>query len=139
MQPDTSAPTDYAVRFGFDRRTTTVLIACAAFVALLIWMPAAGVGAWVVKVVGLALFGLGGLMFAVMSARGGVALSVDAHGITLGTLMPHVPDDVLLRSRPVNGWRLDERRLCEAVAAYAPAVPVVRLDEAGEPHPVMGE
>jgi hypothetical protein len=203
MPSETSEPTAYVAHFGFDRRTCMTLIGCVAFVALLIWMPtAASAFAWVIKVAGLLLFGLGGLVFAFMAARGGVALSVDAHGITLGnpripqpgttnrpvgvpwrdvaevvlfdqyhaggrmpyiglrfrpeaqahattfnpdsrlwptnrSLMRHVPEDVLLRSRPANGWRLDERLLCEAVARHAPAVPVVRLDEAGQPHPVI--
>jgi hypothetical protein len=51
-------------------------------------------------------------------------------------LMRHVPEDVLLLSRPVSGWRLDERRLLEAVDRYAPGVRVVRLDETGAVHPL---
>jgi hypothetical protein len=205
MPSDTSASTAYVAHFGFDRRTSMVLIGCVVFVAVLIWMPADSGVAWLIKVAGLLLFGLCGLLLAVMAARGGIALSADGDGVTLGNprmpqvghtkepvnvpwrdlaevvlfdqrivargfthrmpyvgfrlrsgawtaatsfdpdsrlwkisrdLLPHVPEEVLLRSRPVNGWRLDERRLCDAVARFAPDVRVVRLDEAGEPHPV---
>ena len=43
----------------------------------------------------------------------------------------HVPIDVLERSWAIAGWWLDEGRLREAVAHYAPDVSVVRLDRAG--------
>jgi hypothetical protein len=51
-------------------------------------------------------------------------------------LMGHVPEDILVRSRPVSGWRLDEQRLSEAITSYAPHVRVVRLDNTGTAHPV---
>ncbi|MEU3185021.1 hypothetical protein ABZ707_12590 [Streptomyces sp. NPDC006923] len=41
------------------------------------------------------------------------------------TLVPHLPADVVLVSRPVSGRRLDKDRLTAAVAHVAPAVPVV--------------
>jgi hypothetical protein len=40
---------------------------------------------------------------------------------TARALVP-VPYDVLLTSRPVNGWRLDEERLAAAVRHFAPDV-----------------
>ena len=203
--PKTPEPTGYEARFGFDRRTALVVAASVVFVALMIWLPT-GSGypsavMWFVKVAGLLLFGVGGLIFALAAARGGVALGIDHHGITLGNpgipqpgmtnrpvharwndvtevvlfdqyhaggrqpyigirlrpgaqtaattfntnsrlwntnrnLMGHVPEDVLMRSRPVTGWRLDEQRLSAAVATYAPDVQAVRLDETGTPHPL---
>lgn len=54
-------------------------------------------------------------------------------------LLPHVPEEVLARSRPVIGWSLDERRLVEAVAAFGPHVRVVRLEPDGSIHPVRGQ
>jgi hypothetical protein len=40
-----------------------------------------------------------------------------------------VPEDVLMRSRGIIGWRLDREHLREAVARYAPHVQIVRLDK----------
>ncbi|MEU9789921.1 hypothetical protein AB0E27_04740 [Streptomyces sparsogenes] len=40
-------------------------------------------------------------------------------------LVPHLPADVTLASRPVSGWRLDKERLSDAVARFAPGTPVV--------------
>lgn len=48
----------------------------------------------------------------------------------------HVPEDVYLLSRPIFGWRLDEARLCVAIAAYAPDVAVVLVDRSGASHRV---
>jgi hypothetical protein len=43
------------------------------------------------------------------------------------TLAPHVPPEVALFSRPVNGWRLDKERLRSAVAHFAPSVEIKDL------------
>lgn len=165
MRSGTSNPTGYVVRFGFDRRTVLILVGCVAFVVLSVWLPLDGGDLWrlppqimwAVKVAGVLLFGVGGVVFAIGVAGGGVALSVDRQGITLGS--PRMPQPGMT-NRPVQvawdqvaevvlfhqyhvggrvpyvGWRLDEQRLCEAVAEYAPAVDVVRLDESGNPQPV---
>jgi hypothetical protein len=202
MGVGTSDGGGYVASFRFDRRTAMTLVGCVVFVAILLWMPTDdGIAVWVIKVAGLLLFGVGGLVVAVMAGRGGVALRVDAAGLMLGNprisqpgstnrpievpwsdlaevvlfnqivvgrsfrhrmpyigvrlrpgaqaatsfdpdsrlwrisrdLLPHVPEDVLLRSRPVSGWRLDEPRVCENVTRHAPDVRVVRLDETGEP------
>jgi len=53
-------------------------------------------------------------------------------------LFPHVPDAVLVRSRPVTGWHLDERRLLQAVTTFAPEVRVLRLDRDGSIQPLTG-
>lgn len=42
-------------------------------------------------------------------------------------LVPHVPEDVLAHSRAINGWRLDEEKLAQILADYAPHVQIVRL------------
>lgn len=42
-------------------------------------------------------------------------------------LVPHVPEDVLAHSRAINGWRLDEQRLAQALDVHAPHVRIVRL------------
>lgn len=213
MKAETPEPAGYVARFGFDLRTVLVLAGSAVFVVLMLWLPTdpravsgtfrwmGSGGLWAVKVAGFLLFGLGGLIFAFAAARGGVALRVDHHGITLGNpgipqpgmtnrpvhaewddvtevvlfdqyhaggrlpyigvrlrpgaqtvattfnpdsrlwatnrkLMGHAPEDILMRSRPVTGWRLDEQRLSEAVATYAPDVQVIRLDNTGTPQPV---
>lgn len=47
---------------------------------------------------------------------------------TLRALVPHVPEDVVLTSRAVNGWRLDRAALATAVGAVAPDVPVVEAE-----------
>lgn len=47
---------------------------------------------------------------------------------TLRALVPHVPEDVVLASRAVNGWRLDRDALTAAVGTFAPGVPVVRAE-----------
>jgi hypothetical protein len=51
-------------------------------------------------------------------------------------LVPHVPEPVLVRSRPVTGWHLDERRLLEAVTTFAPDVRVLHLDRDGSVRPL---
>ncbi|MER6144107.1 hypothetical protein ABT174_29395 [Streptomyces sparsogenes] len=43
----------------------------------------------------------------------------------LRALVPHLPADVTVASRPVSGWRLDKARLTDAVARFAPGTPVV--------------
>jgi hypothetical protein len=41
--------------------------------------------------------------------------------------VPHVPEDVLAHSRAINGWRLDEQRLAQALDVHAPHVRIVCL------------
>jgi hypothetical protein len=166
------------------------------------WLPAEHVGLWVVKVLGLLLFGAGGAWFLYMVARGGLAFRADRDGVTLGNprirqpgmhnrplrvpwqelaevvlfhqhagqasvpyiglrlrpgvrrphsttfnrrsrlwplnrgLFPGVPEAVLVRSRPITGWQLDEDRLLEAVATFAPEVRVLRLEQDGSVRPL---
>jgi hypothetical protein len=40
------------------------------------------------------------------------------------------------RGRPVTGWHLDEGRLLETIAAFAPEVCVLRLEHDGTAHPL---
>ncbi|CAL9587437.1 hypothetical protein [Streptomyces sp. enrichment culture] len=74
------APPVYEARFGFDRRTCTVLLVCAAFCAgaLLPGMPTAA------RIAVLALFGGGGLVLAVGPLTRKAALRVDETGVLLG-------------------------------------------------------
>ena len=107
MRSETSDPTGYVVRFGFDQRTVLVVVGCLAFVALSIWLPLDGGDLWrlppqimwAVKVAGVLLFGVGGLVFAIGVARGGVALSVDRQGVELGN--PRIPQPGMT-NRPVH-------------------------------------
>jgi hypothetical protein len=39
----------------------------------------------------------------------------------------HVPADVVQRSLMITGWRLDRRRLADAIAAHAPDVDLLDL------------
>ncbi|HLV57305.1 MAG TPA: hypothetical protein VKY81_00275 [Natronosporangium sp.] len=39
----------------------------------------------------------------------------------------HVPEHVVADSRPITGWRLDEKRLARAVSHFAPHVEIVDL------------
>jgi hypothetical protein len=193
--PPSSAADGYSERFGFDRRTGLVLAGAAVFTVLSAWLPPDGLGIWVLKVLGLLLFGVGGSWFLYMVARGGLAFRADREGVTLGNprirqpgmhnrplrvpwsavaevvlfhqyagqatvpyvglrlrpgarrattfnrrsrlwpinrgLFPGVPEAVLVRSRPITGWHLDEGRLLEAIAAFAPEVRVLRLEHDG--------
>jgi hypothetical protein len=54
-------------------------------------------------------------------------------------LFPGVPEELLLRSRPITGWHLDERRLLDAIAAFAPHVPALRLEQDGSARPLAIE
>jgi hypothetical protein len=49
---------------------------------------------------------------------------------------PHVLEPVLVRSRPVTGWHLDERRLLQAVTTFAPDVRVLVVDRDGSVRPL---
>jgi hypothetical protein len=200
--PSSSTPDGYTERFGFDRRTGLVVAGAAAFTVLFAWLPPDGLGIWVFKVLGLLLFGVGGVWFLYMVARGGLAFRADREGVTLGNprvrqpgmhnrplrvpwpdvaevvlfhqyagqarvpylglrlrpgvrrpntttfnrrcrlwpvnrgLFPGIPEAVLVRSRPITGWRLDEGRLLEAIAAFAPEVRVLRLEHDGSVRPL---
>jgi hypothetical protein len=52
------------------------------------------------------------------------------------SLVPHIPPEVIPLSRQISGWRLDRARLLAAVAAYAPDVGVVEVEQDGSTHPV---
>jgi hypothetical protein len=41
-----------------------------------------------------------------------------------GLLTPGIPADIVMASRAINGWRLDETRLAAAVNHFAPAVTI---------------
>lgn len=71
-------------RFGFDRRTGLAVAGAAAFTVLFAWLPPGGLGIWVLKVLGLLLFGVGGIWFLYMVARGGLGFRADREGVTLG-------------------------------------------------------
>jgi hypothetical protein len=43
------------------------------------------------------------------------------------SLVPHVPAELVRSSRPIAGWRLDPRRLAEAVARFSPGTQVYRV------------
>jgi hypothetical protein len=51
-------------------------------------------------------------------------------------LFPGVLEAVLARSRPISGWPLDEGRLLEAIARFAPHVRALRLEEDGTVRPL---
>jgi hypothetical protein len=51
-------------------------------------------------------------------------------------LLPGIPEAVLVRSRPITGWHLDEGRLLEAIAAFAPDVRVLRMEHDGSVRPL---
>jgi hypothetical protein len=82
--PSSSTPDGYTEHFGFDRRTGLVVAGAAAFTVLFAWLPPDGLGIWVLKVLGLLLFGVGGIWFLYMVARGGLAFRADREGVTLG-------------------------------------------------------
>jgi hypothetical protein len=87
--PSSSSAEGYIERFGVDLRTGLLLAGCAAFTVICVWLPAQPAGMWVVKVLGVALFGVGGLWFLYMVLRGGVAFRADREGVTLGN--PRIP------------------------------------------------
>lgn len=45
----------------------------------------------------------------------------------LHALAPHIPAEIIVSSRAINGWRLDRDQLTSAVVHYAPDVKVVDL------------
>ncbi|TDC81759.1 hypothetical protein [Actinomadura sp. 7K507] len=47
--------------------------------------------------------------------------------LVLRAVAPHVPVEIVLSSRAVNGWRLNRDRLASAVAHFAPDTEVVDL------------
>ncbi|MFE7776604.1 hypothetical protein ACFU5O_22505 [Streptomyces sp. NPDC057445] len=172
----------YEARYGWDLKTTGVVAVSALFtVALLLPTPEISPYA---RVLGLPLFGVGGLLMTYIAMSRKVALRIDETGVLLGgtpvryrtttahvpwqditavvhwrqprpadipwvgvvrrpgaapltgpgqgrraratmqILVPHLPADVVLASRAVNGWRLDRARLAAAVAHFAPGTPV---------------
>ncbi len=76
---DTTSPV-YQARYGWDLRTTGVVAVCAVFTALLLFpdMPLYA------RVLGLPLFGSGGLFMAYVALSGKVAFRVDGTGVLLG-------------------------------------------------------
>ncbi|OLT05787.1 hypothetical protein BJF90_02215 [Pseudonocardia sp. CNS-004] len=72
---------EYVARFGFNRKAVLVVLCCAAFTAACILLPDMHV---LTRSAGLLLFGVGGLLFLVISLKGGVAFRADEEGITLG-------------------------------------------------------
>ncbi|MFG2949363.1 hypothetical protein [Streptomyces adustus] len=78
---DSEAPV-YEARYGFDRRTSTVLATAALFSVLLL-VPSAGIPLGL-RIVGLLLFGGGGVFMAIGALTRKTAFRVDATGILLG-------------------------------------------------------
>jgi hypothetical protein len=72
----------YVARFGFNRKAVGVLLINAVFTVLAIVIPDLSP---LMRVVGLLLFGVGGLVYLVNSLNGGVAFGADEKGITLGS------------------------------------------------------
>ncbi|MFC5954054.1 hypothetical protein ACFP51_05970 [Streptomyces pratens] len=70
----------YQARYGWDLRTTGVVAVCAVFTVLLLFsdMPLYA------RVLGLPLFGVGGLFMAYVALSGKVAFRVDETGVLLG-------------------------------------------------------
>lgn len=94
-------------------RTTTVHVAWEDITAVVLWrqpLPGSSIP-WV----------------GVSRREGAPPLPGPGQGSTtraLGGALVPVPVEVLLSSRAVSGWRLDEQRLTEAVAHFAPGVPI---------------
>ncbi|MFI6894909.1 hypothetical protein ACIBM4_12420 [Streptomyces sp. NPDC050256] len=181
MTPDGSSPV-YEARYGWDRKTISVVAMAAVLTVLLIVTDVSTA----LRVTGLALFGGGALFMAFVALSRRPAFRVDASGVLLGgspgryrattahvpwqditaivlwrqktpgsampwvgvvlrpgavippgpgqgevaratlrALVPHVPADVVLTSRAVNGWRLDRTALTTAVGTFATGIPVV--------------
>lgn len=76
---DDRAPV-YEARYGWDRRTVGILAICAAFTAALL-LPDMPLSA---RVLGLPLFGGGGLFMAFVALSRKVAFRVDETGVLLG-------------------------------------------------------
>ncbi|MFD3735474.1 hypothetical protein [Streptomyces sp. NPDC058632] len=76
---DTTSPV-YQARYGWDLRTTGVVAVSAVFTAVLLFsdMPLYA------RVLGLPLFGAGGLFMAYVAFSGKVAFRVDGTGVLLG-------------------------------------------------------
>ncbi|OIJ88298.1 hypothetical protein [Streptomyces colonosanans] len=70
----------YQARYGWDRRTTGVVAASAFFTAILLLPDVPLVG----RILGLPLFGGGGLFMAYMAMSRKVAFRVDETGVLLG-------------------------------------------------------
>ncbi|MFJ5772746.1 hypothetical protein [Streptomyces sp. NPDC093094] len=77
--PDAEPPV-YEARFGFDRRTSLVVLICAVFTACA-FLPDMPPG---IRIASLVLFGGGGLVMAAGALTRRVALRVDASGVLLG-------------------------------------------------------
>ncbi|MFJ6567929.1 hypothetical protein ACIQNU_10925 [Streptomyces sp. NPDC091292] len=70
----------YEARYGWDRRTTGIVVVCAVFTACLV-PPVAPLA---LRIVGLLLFGGGGLFMAYAAFSRKVAFRIDANGVLLG-------------------------------------------------------
>ncbi|MEV5158625.1 MULTISPECIES: hypothetical protein [unclassified Streptomyces] len=79
MTTEKAAPS-YEVRYGWDLRTTAIVAAAAVFTAGLAALDVSVV----LRVLGIALFGGGGLLMAVNALSRKVAFRVDGEGILLG-------------------------------------------------------
>lgn len=79
MTTDEASPL-YEARYGWDRRTTAVVATAAVFTAVLPMTDASPV----LRVLGIVLFGGGGLLMAVNALSRKVAFRVDGTGVLLG-------------------------------------------------------
>ncbi|MGY3204896.1 hypothetical protein [Streptomyces sp. TE5632] len=70
----------YQAHYGWDLRTTGVVAVCAAFTAVLLFSDVP----LYARVLGLPLFGAGGLLMAYTALSGKVAFRVDETGVLLG-------------------------------------------------------
>ncbi|MGA5451997.1 hypothetical protein ACPCVO_35725 [Streptomyces umbrinus] len=70
----------YQARYGWDRRTTGIVAGSAAFTAVLLLPGVPLLG----QILGLPLFGAGGLLMAYMALSRKVAFRVDETGVLLG-------------------------------------------------------
>jgi hypothetical protein len=76
----TAEPGVYVARYGWNRRTGSLIIGAAVFVLLAVTVPMS----LALRVVVLVFFGGGALVFIASIATRRVALRVDASGVTLG-------------------------------------------------------
>ncbi|GAB3168664.1 hypothetical protein [Streptomyces incanus] len=75
-----TTPPVYQAHYGWDRRTTAVVVLCTVFTAVLFFSDAP----LYMRLLGLPLFGVGGLFMAYMAMSGKVAFRVDETGVLLG-------------------------------------------------------
>lgn len=98
----------YEARYGWTRRTVGLMLLCALFVVgLLLPDSSGGILTLTLQVLGLALFGGGGLVMAYGCASRRVALRVDADGILLGgNPLRYAATTLLVPWSEVTGVRL---------------------------------